>query len=54
VKSAHGNEAGCNPAEVPEYLIPKPGLNYLDSYDHEFYAKWRPVVTKRVLEPLGR
>jgi ABC-type Fe3+ transport system substrate-binding protein len=42
------------PAEVPEYLIPKSGLDYLDSYDHEFYAKRRPVVTKRVLELLGR
>jgi iron(III) transport system substrate-binding protein len=43
-----------NPDEIPEYLIPKFGLNYLDSYDHEFYAKRRPVVTKRVLELLGR
>jgi ABC-type Fe3+ transport system substrate-binding protein len=39
---------------VPEYLIPKPGLKYFDSYDHEFYAKKRPAVIKRVIKLLGR
>jgi ABC-type Fe3+ transport system substrate-binding protein len=40
--------------DVPEYLIPKPGAKYLDSYSYEFYAKKRPEVIKRVIELLGR
>jgi hypothetical protein len=40
--------------DIPEYLIPKPGVKYLDSYGYEFYAKKRPEVTKRVIELLGR
>jgi hypothetical protein len=35
-------------------LIPKAGVKYLDSYSHEFYAKKRPEVIKRVVELLGR
>jgi iron(III) transport system substrate-binding protein len=40
--------------DIPEYLIPKPGMKYLDSYGYDFYAKKRPEVTKRVIELLGR
>ena len=43
-----------NAKDIPEYLIPKPGVKYLDSYGYEFYAKKRPEVTKRVIELLGR
>jgi len=43
-----------NLKDVPDYLIPKPGVKYLDSYGHEFYAKKRPEVIKRVIELLGR
>jgi iron(III) transport system substrate-binding protein len=39
---------------IPEYLIPKSGAKYLDSYGYEFYAKRRPEVIKRVIELLGR
>ncbi len=40
--------------EISDYLIPKAGIKYLDSYSHEFYAKKRPEVIKRVIELLGR
>ena len=40
--------------DIPEYLVPKPGAKYLDSYGYEFYAKRRPEVIKRVIELLGR
>ena len=40
--------------EIPDYLIPKAGIKYLDSYSHEFYAKKRPELIKRVIELLGR
>jgi iron(III) transport system substrate-binding protein len=40
--------------EIPDYLIPKAGAKYLDSYGYEFYAKKRPEVIKRVIELLGR
>lgn len=40
--------------DIPDYLIPKPGVKYLDSYGAEFYAKKRPEVIKRVIELLGR
>jgi iron(III) transport system substrate-binding protein len=40
--------------EIPDYLIPKAGATYLDSYGYEFYAKKRPEVIKRVIELLGR
>lgn len=43
-----------NLKDVPEYLIPKAGAKYLDSYGYEFYAKKRPEVIKRVIELLGR
>jgi ABC-type Fe3+ transport system substrate-binding protein len=43
-----------NLKDVPEYLIPKPGVKYLDSYSHEFYAKKRPEAIKRVIDLLGR
>ena len=40
--------------DIPDFLIPKPGVKYLDSYGYEFYAKKRPEVIKRVIELLGR
>lgn len=40
--------------DIPDFLIPKPGAKYLDAYSHEFYAKKRPEVIKRVIELLGR
>jgi len=40
--------------DVPDYLVPKPGVKYLDSYGYEFYAKKRPEVIKRVIDLLGR
>jgi spermidine/putrescine-binding protein len=40
-------------AEVPGYVIPVPGIKYLDAYDPEFYVKTRPKIQKQVIEALG-
>ena len=39
---------------IPEYLSVKPGVKYVDSYDHEFYAKKRPEAIKALIKLLGR
>jgi hypothetical protein len=41
-------------SNIPDYLIPKEGAKYVDSYSYEFYAKTRPQVIKRFVELLGR
>ncbi|HTN69783.1 MAG TPA: extracellular solute-binding protein [Methylomirabilota bacterium] len=43
-----------NLKDIPEYLIPKAGAKYVDSYGYEFYTRKRPEVIKRVIELLGR
>ena len=43
-----------NVKEIPEYLSVKPGLIYVDSYDHQFYAKKRPEAIKTLIKLLGR
>jgi ABC-type Fe3+ transport system substrate-binding protein len=40
--------------DIPDYLTPKPGVNYLDTYEFDFYVKRRPEVAKLVLKQLGR
>ncbi len=39
--------------EVPDYVLPKPGVDYLDTYKEEWYAQVRPKVTDVVVEALG-
>jgi ABC-type Fe3+ transport system substrate-binding protein len=39
---------------IPDYLVPKPGGKYLDSFDHEYYVKKRPEVVKVLVNILGR
>jgi ABC-type Fe3+ transport system substrate-binding protein len=39
---------------IAEYLVPKPGVKYLDSFDHEYYVKKRPEVVKVLVNILGR
>jgi ABC-type Fe3+ transport system substrate-binding protein len=38
---------------VPEYVVPKPGLNYLDQYIEKWYTTVRPRVRKEIVEALG-
>lgn len=38
---------------VPDYVVPKPGVKYLDQYDEDFYVKERPKIAKQVIEALG-
>ena len=39
--------------EVPDYVIPVPGMKYLDAYDPEFYVKTRPKIQEQLIEALG-
>lgn len=38
---------------VPEYILPKPGIEYLDTYIEDFLAK-RNILAERVQELVGR
>ena len=40
--------------QVPDYVIPKPGVQYIDSYDPEFYYSVRLPSDAKILEILGR
>jgi ABC-type Fe3+ transport system substrate-binding protein len=40
--------------DIPAYLYPKPGTQYLDTYSNEFYTKKRPEVMKVLTHLLGR
>lgn len=43
-----------NIKETPDFLIPQPGVKYLDTYDHEYYTKKRPAAIKTLIKLLGR
>jgi ABC-type Fe3+ transport system substrate-binding protein len=38
---------------VPAYVVPKPGVTYLDQYEEEWYVNQRPKVAKAIIEALG-
>ncbi|MFM9971570.1 MAG: ABC transporter substrate-binding protein [Burkholderiales bacterium] len=40
-------------AGMPDYIIPKGGLKYLNQYDEDWYVKTRPKLANAVLEALG-
>ena len=40
-------------AEVPAYVIPKPGVKYLDQYTEDFYVRMRPTLQAEVMSALG-
>ena len=40
--------------DIPHYSKPRPGVKYLDTYDHEFYINKREAITERLLAILGR
>jgi len=42
------------PHNVPDYIIPKPGVQYVDVYDPEFYFGHRLAAEAKVAEILGR
>jgi hypothetical protein len=43
------------PAEVPDYLIPKPGVHYVSTYNEEFMEKTTKSETfKNLIETLFR
>lgn len=42
------------PTLVPSYTLPKPGIDYLDQHQYEFYVNMRGQVLKDVEEILGR
>ncbi|HLY66166.1 MAG TPA: extracellular solute-binding protein [Chloroflexota bacterium] len=40
--------------EVPDYLKPQPGVNYLDQYDGNYYSSVRPKAQQLLLDTIGR
>ena len=40
-------------AELPDYVVPQPGVSYQNQYQETWYAKERPVVQKAIIEALG-
>lgn len=38
---------------IPPYVVPKPGLPYLDQFTEEFYVRVRPKLQKDVVEAFG-
>jgi ABC-type Fe3+ transport system substrate-binding protein len=41
-------------SQVPSYMIPKPGIDYLDQHNFRFYTTLRPQVINAVTNILGR
>ncbi len=39
--------------EVPEHVIPKPGVKYLNTYEEVWYTNIRPKIAKQIIEALG-
>ena len=39
---------------VPDYTLPRPGIDYLDQHDYEFYTRYREQVIEQVNDLLGR
>ena len=39
---------------VPYYTLPRPGIDYLDQHDYEFYTRYREQVIEQVNDLLGR
>jgi len=39
--------------EIPDYVVPKPGIDYPDTYTEAWYTRTRPKVSKAVIEALG-
>jgi ABC-type Fe3+ transport system substrate-binding protein len=40
-------------AEVPDYVVPKPGVKYLNQYEEDWYLNVRPKVAAAIIEALG-
>jgi len=40
-------------AELPDYVVPRPGVSYQNQYQETWYARERPVVQKAIIEALG-
>ncbi len=38
---------------IPDYVKPKDGVTYLDTYSEDWYVKVRPLVSKAVIDALG-
>lgn len=39
---------------VPDYTLPRQGIDYLDQHDYEFYTRYREQVIEQVTDLLGR
>jgi ABC-type Fe3+ transport system substrate-binding protein len=41
-------------ANVPSYVVPKPGVQYLDQYAEDWYMNTRPKLQHAIVQALGR
>jgi ABC-type Fe3+ transport system substrate-binding protein len=41
-------------AGIPDYVVPKPGVAYLDQYSETWYAQTRPMLIEEIVGVLGR
>jgi iron(III) transport system substrate-binding protein len=39
---------------IPDYVVPKPGVKYLDQYAETWYVDTRPKLVKEIVQALGR
>lgn len=40
-------------ANIPDYVVPKPGVKYLNQYEQDWYVNERPKVQSAIIEALG-
>ena len=43
-----------DPTKVPSYTLVRPGIDYLDQHQYDFYVNYRGKVTKQVQDLIGR
>jgi ABC-type Fe3+ transport system substrate-binding protein len=41
-------------AGIPDYVVPKPGVAYLDQYSETWYVQTRPKLIDEIVGVLGR
>ncbi len=45
--------ADVHVSAIPDYVIPKPGVRYLDQFSQDWYTNVRPRVAKEIIAALG-
>lgn len=47
------NRTDVRSDNMPEYVVPRPGINYFDQYKEDWYVQSRPAIQKAIVEALG-